>query len=370
MADPAVLNGRSDSVRGGEVARHVVDVIVPAGIDDPRRPSGGNRYDRRVCDGLRGRGWQVREHAVPGRWPQPEDDAFRALAEVMARFRDGAVLLIDGLIASAAPDVLLPHAIRLRPVVLVHMPAADRSAAAAEREHAVLQTAAAVITTSHWTRHDLLRRYGLGPALVHVAHPGTDQAVPASGSVRGGRLLCVGAVIPGKGHDVLFEALAGLGPRAWTCTCVGALDIEPGFVHRLRRQLRGAGLGGRVRFTGPLGEPELSAAYADADLLVLASAAETYGMVVAEALARGLPVVATAVGGLPESLGRAKDGTVPGILVPPADPRPLSAAIDHWLGDPGLRERLRHAAGQRRETLAAWSDTVAKISAVLIRAGA
>ena len=102
--------------------RAEVHVIVPEGIDDPARPSGGNTYDRRVCHGLTALGWSVREHAVPGAWPRPSADGHAALAHAVQRIPDGAVLLLDGLIASAAPEALVPHAPRLRQVVLVHMP--------------------------------------------------------------------------------------------------------------------------------------------------------------------------------------------------------------------------------------------------------
>ena len=109
----------------------------------------------------------------------------------------------------------------------------------------------------------------------------------------------------------------------------------------------------------------LDRAYSDADLFVLPSRAETYGMVVTEALARGLPVVATAVGGVPEALGLAPDGDRPGLLIPPDDPAALADALRAWLTDPGLRERLRKAALGRRETLPTWHDAARRLSEVL-----
>ena len=102
-----------------------IDVVVPEGIDDPARPSGGNTYDRRIYRGLTARGWRVREHAVSGSWPWPDAAAEDALARVVRGIRDGAVVLVDGLIASAAPNVLVPEARRLALVVLVHMPLGD-----------------------------------------------------------------------------------------------------------------------------------------------------------------------------------------------------------------------------------------------------
>jgi len=343
-------------------------VVVPEGIDDPARPSGGNVYDRRICGGLTAAGWSVHERAVPGAWPSPDRAACAALAEAVADVPDGGIVLVDGLIASAAPEELVPGATRLRLVVLVHMPLGDAPldapvADTRERERAVLTAAAAVVTTSEWTRDRLRDLYSLQRG-VHVARPGVDAADRAPGTTTGGELVCVAAVTPHKGHDVLLDALATLTDLAWRCRCVGPVDRDPSFVDERRRQARADGLGERVLFTGPLSGADLDAAYGAADLLVLASRAETYGMVVTEALARGLPVVATAVGGVPESLGWA--GAVrPGLLVPPGDVAGLAAALRHWLDDDDLRQRLRQAAAERRTTLPAWSTTTEQVARVL-----
>ena len=98
---------------------------------------------------------------------------------------------------------------------------------------------------------------------------------------------------------------------------------------------------------------------------MLASHAETYGMVVTEALARGLPVLATDVGGVTEALGHGDDGTRPGLLVPPGDPAALGAALRRWLDDAELRGRLRRAARERRASLRGWADTTSDVAGVL-----
>ena len=122
-------------------------------------------------------------------------------------------------------------------------------------------------------------------------------------------------MIPGKGHDVLVDALAPLASLAWDCLCVGSLERDPAFVQQVRRRAADGGVGRRVRFPGPQAGADLDRSYATADLLVFPSRAESYGMVVAEALARGLPVVAAEVGGVPEALGHGADGARPGVLV-------------------------------------------------------
>jgi glycosyltransferase involved in cell wall biosynthesis len=198
-----------------------------------------------------------------------------------------------------------------------------------------------------------------------VATPGVDPADEASGTTGGGQLLCVAAVTAHKGHDVLVAALAAVADLPWRCVCVGTLDREPEFVRALRRRLDAAGLGSRVCFAGPRTGRELDAAYAAADALVLASHAETYGMVVAEALARGLPVIATDVGGLPEALGRTAAGRQPGLLVPPGDPQALAVALRGWLTDPDVRQHLRAAARERRRALSGWATTTDRVARVL-----
>jgi glycosyltransferase involved in cell wall biosynthesis len=164
---------------------------------------------------------------------------------------------------------------------------------------------------------------------------------------------------------VLLDALATAMDLSWRCDCVGSLDRDAAFADGVRRRARERGLTYRVRFAGPRTGPDLDRAYAAADLLVLASQAETYGMVVTEALARGVPVLAAEVGGVSEALGHATDGTRPGMLVPPGDPAALGEALRAWLGDAGLRGRLRRAARERRASLRGWPATASVVAGVL-----
>jgi glycosyltransferase involved in cell wall biosynthesis len=343
--------------------------VVPDGIDDPARPTGGNGYDRRIQRALAEAGWPVHVHAVPGSWPRPDAAAQAALAGVVREIPDGSVALLDGLVASAAPEVLVPQADRLRLVALVHMPlgqdTADRDARI--REGAVLSAAASVVTTSAWSRRALLELYSLPSDRVHVAEPGVDAAPLSPGTAAGSELLCVAAVIPGKGHDVLLEALATMSDLAWDCRCVGSMDRDPAFAESLRRRISDAELRERMLFTGPLVGAELDRSYESADLFVLASRGETYGMVVTEALARGLPVVATDVGGVAEALGYGAGGTRPGRIVPSGDPAALAAALRAWLDDAKLRLAWRRAARERRAVLTRWSTTSSILAGVLAK---
>ncbi len=347
-----------------------VHAVLPGGIDDPARPSGGNVYDRQVCHGLAECGWTVREHQVAGTWPDPGAAALAALTEALAAIPDGAVVLLDGLVASAAAEALATHARRLRMVMLIHMPLGHRpppghAETTRAREGQVLTMASAIVTTSAWTRDRLADLYGVAADRVHVAWPGVTPAPVAPGTATGGALVCVAAVTFDKGHDLLIDALARIAEMPWACTCVGSLDRDPAFAAALRDRVQGHGLGGRIAFAGTRAGAALDGAYAAADLIVLASRAETYGMVVTEALARGLPVIATGVGGVAEALGHGADGTRPGCLVAPEDADALAGAVRSWLSDPDLRAGWRRSAGERRAALAPWPQTARVVAEVL-----
>jgi glycosyltransferase involved in cell wall biosynthesis len=351
-----------------------VHVVLPGDVDDPDAPSGGNTYDRRVCQGLAAGGWSVRELAVPGAWPRPRPAERAALAEALAAVPDDALVLLDGLVAGAVPDVVVPSSRRLRLVVLVHLPlgaetglADDEAAELDARERDTLRAATAIIATSAQAGRRLVDHHGLPAARVHVAAPGVDAAPLAPGTGGAAQLLCVASVTPRKGHDVLVEALGRMADLDWSCVCVGGLGRAAGHVEALRRSIATRHLGDRVRLVGPRTGAELAASYAAADLMVLASHAETYGMVVTEALARGIPVLATAVDGVPEALGRAPDGSLPGMLVPPGDPTSLAGALRRWLGEPELRRALRGSARARRATLGGWDVTTRRVADVLER---
>jgi glycosyltransferase involved in cell wall biosynthesis len=336
--------------------------VLPSGVDDPARPSGGSLYDRRVLRGLSGRDWNLSELAIAGSWPRPEPADLVELDALLVGIPAGSVVLVDGLVAGGAASVLTRYSGRLRLVVLLHMPVGPDDA-----ERAVLSSASAVVTTSDWSRDRVHEWYGVREVVSVL--PGVDPPGLATPRRAGGgtSFLTVAAVHPGKGHDLLLEALAKLGDRAWTLTCVGSLDVDPDYASALELQVYARSWERRVTFTGPLARGGVSAAYDAADLLVVPSRSESYGMVVVEALAHGVPVVATAVGGLPEALGPAPAGGLPGLLVPPDDAPALAGALRGWLDDPGLRERLAAAVARRRPGLRTWADAVIELDEVLTR---
>jgi len=337
-----------------------VHFVVPSGIDDPARVSGGNVYDRRLSEGLSAAGWDVRRRQVETGSAEEARAAFTAVP-------DGGPVLIDGLVAGRVPEELESSAPRLRVVVLAHMvsasfPGADRRAI--EDECRALRAARKVIVTSPWTRSELVNRGLVPPERIVVAAPGADAAPPAEGTRDGRALLCVGVVSAHKGHDILVEALGALhAPPTWRCTIVGSTAADPAFVERITSRAVELGVADRITMTGALADDDLNAAYRAADLLVAPSRAESYGMAIADALARGIPVIASNVGGIPLTVspGRAA------ILVPP-EPQALSRALERWMLDPALRRTLKAEAVRSRTSLPRWRETVDRVAEALVSA--
>lgn len=330
-----------------------VHVVMPSGVDDPLRPSGGNHYDRRLCDELVRLGWDVHEHLATGTWPTPAPSDTALFERLLGSIPDGAVVLVDGLIASGA-EVLVEASHRLRLAVLVHMPDATEDV-----ETAVLNAAAAVITTSAWSRDRIVETHGVPVERMWVAVPGVDPVPIGSGSPSGRNLLVVGPVSAAKAHDLLVAALADLADLDWTCTCVGSLDLDRDFVAALPDG------GDRLRFTGALDRTTLDDLRAHSDVVVAPSRRESFGMAVAEALAAGIPVIASDVGGHGEALGQAANGSIPGAMIPGDDPGALANVLRRWLTDSELRHQWRTSAIARRDDLAGWADTARSVAAAL-----
>jgi glycosyltransferase involved in cell wall biosynthesis len=348
-----------------------VVIIVPGHIETP---TGGYVYDRRIAGGLRDLGWSVDVREISDSFPSPTIAAIDEVARVLRSIADEAVVLIDGLAFGAMPVEAEREAARLRLVALVHHPLAAETgidpgeAARLEvSERRALAAARAVVVTSRATA-SALTRYGVSEDRIAVVAPGTDRAPLAAGS--GGeirQLLCVASLIPRKGHETLFRALASIRDRPWHLTCVGSLERHPATVQQLRDLLRAERLDDRVTFAGEAHAEAVSGYYNRADLFVLPTEYEGYGMVVAEALAHGVVVISTATGGIPDLVG-----DTAGVLVAAGDPAALADAISRVLEDTVLRDRLAAGARRVRDRLPGWdvaSGTMAEILERVARDG-
>jgi len=329
--------------------------------------TGGTIYDKKVMAELRAAGRAVEHLEWPASFPFPSQEDLAAVAASLAACPDGALVLIDGLAFGTMPALAAAEAARLRLVALVHHPLALESglpADAANRlrvsEQEALKHARAVIVTSDMTAATLVREFGVRHDRITVATPGIDRpaAAWAPPSNPEPRLLAVGTVTPRKAHDVLVAGLSRIAGLGWHCTVAGSLERAPDTVASLRRQIERRRLGGRIDLIGEIADP--TRLYETADIFVLPSRYEGYGMAIAEALAYGIPVVATRVGAIPEVVPETA-----GILVPPDDPIALSDALRRLIENPSVRRDYADGARAAAGRFAQWRDTAARIGSAL-----
>ena len=348
--------------------------MLPGPIE---RISGGTIFDRQMIDGLRSAHWQVELLVLEGNYPWPDSAALDAADTRVAQLPAGAWVVADALAFGAMADIAQQHGRRLHWVALVHHPLAletgltdvqQQRLFASERR--ALAAARGVIVTSTRTA-TALAEYGITPALIHVVEPGTCPAPLAKGSSDTGddaghrhgttlALLCVATLTPRKGHAVLLEALAGLQDRNWTLHCVGDTGRDAATTGDLRARIAALGLAERVLLHGELDHAGVRAMVQRADVFVLPSYYEGYGMALAEALASGLPVISTTGGAIAD--------TVPadaGVLVPPGDSTALRAALARVFDEPRWRAQLAAGARRARARQQDWPAAVSCFAAAL-----
>lgn len=398
-----------------------VRFLVPANI---RHNSGGNVYNSRLAQGLKTLGAAVEVLAVAGSWPEASARERRRLGGLLGAWDPAAdqpreditpetVTLVDGLIACGAPDELEYAAAAGRsPWVLLHMPSPSHP----DGERRAVRAAAGVICTSSSAARSIDERHGL-PAC-QVAFPGTDPAPKAAGSAPP-HIIAVAALLPNKDQLLTVAALARVQDLAWSASLVGTVDADPAYAAQVRAAIASNGLAGRVRVTGQLAGKALADEWNRADLSMLVSRAESFGLVVTESLSRGIPVVVRQGTGAVEALGLAgtlagelarrqtgrpagtlagelagrqtgrpdgqlawgpgvrpdgKPGTaspaVPGAAVglsgpENSHPQVLAAVLRQWLLNGTLRAGWRAAALAAREQLPGWDSTARNVLEIL-----
>lgn len=334
------------------------DFIVPG---DLSLATGGYAYDRQVIDRA---GAGIRHVQVSARFPNPDPDDIAEVARVLASAR--APVLIDGLACGALPRETIADA-PVPVVALCHHPLGletglptERALELFQQEADALSACAHVIVTSNTTARSLESHLGVSPDDITVAEPGLDRRSPAPRTGTPPCLLTVASLTPRKGHDVLIAALERVADRNWTAVWVGANTLDPTWAGMLDARIAESPIGHRITRHGTLSGGDLSALYGTADIFCLPSHYEGYGMVFAEAMMAGLPIVACAGGAVPEVVPVAA-----GLLMEPGDPIALGNALDLVLRDRDLADRMAAAGHAHAQTLPDWDDTTATVRAVL-----
>jgi glycosyltransferase involved in cell wall biosynthesis len=344
-----------------------VAFAVPGCLD---APTGGYGYARKLLALAPGFGVNLTPIRLPGGFPHPSPDELAETERLFSASRR-PLHLVDGLAYGALPAALVRRLPRPA-VALVHHPLAFESGLAPERrdellcsEREALAEAKHVIASSHFTARLLAADFNVPPDKLSIAEPGTEPASRAKGTGSPVRLLAVGAVSPRKGYDVLVRALAGMRDLEWRLTIAGSLDRAPQAADALAALIAAEGLTGRIALAGAVDDATLARLYDGADVFVSPSLFEGYGMVLAEAMARGLPIVASTGGAAVETVPDAA-----AIKVPPGDAAALAAALADMIADAPLRRRFADASCAAGRALPRWSDTAAAVAAVLKRAAA
>ena len=333
----------------------MVNEVVFAVPGDLANPTGGYAYDRRIIEGLAALGWRTAVVDLGDGFPFPTNEARAAARTRLAALPIGPPIVIDGLAFGALPEAAAALGATHSLVALVHHPlaletglSAAASASLRASERAALACARHVIATSTTTARLLAADYDVRSERLSVVEPGTERVATRPRRVESViALLAVGAVVPRKGYDVLVAALARLKHLPWRLVIAGDCGRSVDTFRRLVADIAALGLSDRVRLAGTVTAEELASLYASADLFVLPSRFEGYGMAYAEAIAHGVPVIGTNAGAIPE--------TVPadaGVLVPPDDVDMLAATLQRLMDNPAERERL--AAGARATAFPSW----------------
>jgi glycosyltransferase involved in cell wall biosynthesis len=335
-------------------------------------PTGGYAYDRRMISELGHLGWQIDVLELGDGFPLPNDTTRAAAQACLLAIPKDRTIVIDGLALGVLPEAATQLRGRNSLVALIHHPLALETGLSAElvkklhaSERAALAAVDAVIVTSAATRRHVVADYAVAAERIFIVPPGSDPGLPAQGSSDGiVRLLSVGAVVPRKGFDVLIAALATLTELPWRLTIVGDRTRDRQTAARLDADITLHKLGDQIDVLGEVSSQRLAKLYVQADVFVLASRFEGYGMAYAEAIARGLPVIGTSAGAVPETV---PPGT--GILVKPDDSAALADALRRMIEDPGERRRLGSAAREAGSRLPTWEASATIFSRAIEAVG-
>ncbi|KZL25206.1 MULTISPECIES: glycosyltransferase family 4 protein [unclassified Pseudovibrio] len=340
---------------------------------DLNTPTGGYRYDREIIRGLQKHGWNVSLISLEGTYPVPSDADKKLALEVIEEIEPSALIIVDGLVLGASSDLAQNIADRSSLIALVHHPLFLESGIAPElakvlraAETQALTFAKHVIVTSPSTQKTLISQMDVPAEKISIVLPGIDrptvsESAPTSNdTLATPKLLCVGSLVPRKGQLHLVEALGQLKHLDWHLDLIGETRFDPEYASQVRSQIKKHDLTERIRVHGGIPKAELTGFYQSADLFVLPTYYEGYGMAFAEAMSFGLPIIASGEG--------AVASTVPptaGFHVGAGDPLALGKAIKTLLQNKELRSQLSTGALAAARALPDWNDSAKAFACTL-----
>lgn len=347
-----------DSATAGD-GQSTVYFLVPGDIN---QLTGGYSYDREIIRELTQAGIHIQLLQLSPEFPSPSATAMEETRATMASLPDGALVLIDGLAFGVMNDVAERESTRLKIIALCHHPLALETGLDTSEVHRLinaetraLAAARAVIVTSAMTAKILTQDFAVPSEKITLALPGTQRVHAASCNNETPRLLTIATLTKRKGHDLLISALARLSHLPWQARFVGGLDFDPQWVMQLRKMINKYQLKERIILVGNVDDPAKE--FQCADLFVLPSHFEGYGMAFAEALAFGLPIIGTTAGAIPDVVP-----PTAGVLVEPGNLEELTKALERLLTHPADRHRLQESARAAAKNLPTWADCAKNIA--------
>jgi glycosyltransferase involved in cell wall biosynthesis len=333
--------------------------VVFAVPGDLSTPTGGYVYDRRIVAELAKSGWQVDVLDIGASFPRASVAELATAHLQLAALPAGRLIVVDGLALGVMTDTAEALHRSHRLVALVHHPLAletglqeGEAAEFRASERRALSFVRRVVTTSATTARLLAENFAVPEEKMSVVLPGNDRvpiAQRAGGDVV--NLLAVGSIVPRKGFDVLIGALGQIPDLGWRLVIAGDPSRSPATASALEQQISTLHLADRVELAGVVSSERLASLYANADLFVLPSRYEGYGMAYTEAIAHGVPVIGTTAGAIPEAVPAGA-----GMLVAPDNISELTLALMRLVGHSAERARLTAGARAAAAALPTWDD--------------
>lgn len=339
--------------------------VIPGDIN---LPTGGYRYDKEIINAWKTLGIDVELISLEGNYPFPsEQDKAQAL-EAINNFPKADIAVVDGLLGGASPEFMQALSKIMPVTALIHHPLClenglneNTAQALKDSEQKGLEFVSQIITTSPATTRTVTELFGFDKTKIHTVLPGVKRTQTSQGSKnKTVQLLCVGSIIERKGHTFLLQALSRLKDLNWRLDCYGSTAFDTKLFDDLQRIVKAQNLSEKVIFHGAVTDDLIEAAYAKSDVFVLPSLYEGYGMVYAEAIVRGLPVIATTAGAIPDTVPKTC-----GILVEPKNIEMLKKALEQLISDKDLRDNYKQGAINAESGFPTWQGSAMRFAEIL-----